>query len=359
MKLNGFLMSRDNVIAQTIDGELTKVHKTLLPLYLKTHPDIESWLESRAVDGTRANVRLLKGVLGLNGLDDASLVLRVNAAVITDSYWIRNHDGNLSYKDIMFKGNKFDKLALYGDSEGLSYGYAPTPELTNIGSFEKCWRLIDGSWWLYKQGNDLERFSEIFVYEFGKALGLSVAKYEPDGTFIRTPDFTDGAKVNFEAAEGIVGDNEDYAFNFRSFEKLSSEVARQYVAMLYMDTLCMNMDRHTKNYGVLRDVQTGKVLSLAPLFDHNVALLARGYPGSRERRNDKLIELFIKLLKQEPMAFQYFSSLKLPAIDCGVILSCCEKIPIDVDHGFLCNFILNADRQIQRFKMRTLGHPYT
>lgn len=353
MSLNGHLMSRNNIVAQIIEGELVNVLETFLPFYLRMHPDIEGWLEGRAVDGTRANARLLKKAPGLNGLDDASLVLYVNAATITDTHWIRTHGSNSLYKNIAFRGNSFDKLALCGDPSGLNDCYVSTPELTNIGSFEKCWRLIDGHWWLYKQENDLERFSEMFVYEFGKALGLSMAEYELDGRFIRTPDFTDGAKVNFEAAEGIVGDNEDYTFNFRSFEKLSSGVARQYVAMLYLDTLCMNMDRHTKNYGFLRDAQSGKVLSLAPLFDHNVAPLARGYPGNRWRHNDKLVELFLELLKQEPNAYRYFCALNLPTIDRSLILSCCEKIPIDVDRDFLCDFILNADRQIQKFKTQT------
>jgi len=353
MKLSGYLMSRDTIIAQIIDGELTTVHEPLLPFYLKTHPDIDGWLESRAIDGPRANARLLKKALGLSDLDDASMVLQVNAATITDTYWIRdNQNSNLSYRDIVFRENRFDKLALYGDPDSFNYGYAPTPELTNIGSFEKCWRLIGSRWWLYKQGNELERFSEKFIYEFGRALGLSMAEYELDRRFIRTPDFTDGAKVNFEAAEGIVGGNENYEFNFRSFEKLSSDVARQYVAMLYLDTLCMNMDRHTKNYGVLRSIQTGKVLSLAPIFDHNVALLSRGYPRNRERQNDKLITFFFELLKKEPMAYRYFCGLNLPAIDRSLILSCYEKVPLDVDREFLCDFIISADEQIQAAKMK-------
>jgi hypothetical protein len=179
-----------------------------------------------------------------------------------------------------------------------------------------------------------------------------MAEYDSDGRFIRSPDFTDGARVNFETAEGIVGDNEDYEFNFRLFERLSSDFARKYIAMLYLDALCMNMDRHTKNYGVLRDVQTGQVLLLAPIFDHNIALLSRGYPKNRERQNDKLVTLFIEFLKKEPKAYRYFRDLDFPAIDCGLILSCCENAAIDVDRTFLCDFILSADEQIQAAKMK-------
>ncbi|MBO4791900.1 MAG: hypothetical protein J5592_06400, partial [Clostridia bacterium] len=27
---------------------------------------------------------------------------------------------------------------------------AQAAELTNVGSFEKCWKNVDGKWWLYK-----------------------------------------------------------------------------------------------------------------------------------------------------------------------------------------------------------------
>ena len=49
---------------------------------------------------------------------------------------------------------------------------AHTPELTNTGSFEKCWRLIGGEWWMYKRADRLALFSELFVYELGTALGF-------------------------------------------------------------------------------------------------------------------------------------------------------------------------------------------
>lgn len=56
------------------------------------------------------------------------------------------------YEDIRFKENYFSELALRGDPDSFSNRPSRTPELTNIGSFEKCWKLIDGEWWMYKSG---------------------------------------------------------------------------------------------------------------------------------------------------------------------------------------------------------------
>jgi hypothetical protein len=147
------------------------------------------------------------------------VALKVNASTITGNYWIREINSTLEYKDVLFKENIFDKLALYGDPDSFNYDFKPTPELTNTGSFEKCWRLVDGQWWLYKQGSDLERFSEMFICELGKELGFIMAEYSIDGKYIKSRDFTNGAAVNYESADGLVGENEDYAFNFN---KLSS-----------------------------------------------------------------------------------------------------------------------------------------
>ena len=260
MKLNGSLMTKDTVVAEVKNGGFIPVHNEFLPLYLNRVHNIEQWLIDRAIDGHRTNARLLKKALRLTTAEDIELVLKVNAVTITDTYWFKPDGSNLCYEDVRFKENMFDKLALYGDPDSFNHEYANTPELTNTGSFEKCWKLIDGKWWMYKHGNENELFSELFVCEFGKALGFDMAHYELDGKYIKSPDFTNGAKVNYESAYSIVDTNEDYSLNFEAFRKISEKCAKEYLAMIFVDTLCFNMDRHTQNYGILRDVGTDEVL---------------------------------------------------------------------------------------------------
>jgi len=240
----------------------------------------------------------------------------------------------------------FDKLALYGDPDSFNNEYSPTPELTNTGSFEKCWRLDNGEWWIYKQGNDRELFSELFIYELGKALGFNMAHYEKDREFIKSRDFTDGAAVNFEPAVGIVGEEEDYAVNFEALRNLSENCANDYIRMIYLDTLCFNMDRHTKNYGVIRDTDSGAVLGLAPNFDNNIALISRSYPQNVKRENDKLIQLFSEFLEQSQKALDCFEELNIPNVDRELIEICMNRVPIDVEREIICEYILNGQEQI-------------
>lgn len=348
MGLNGALMSQDSPIAQVRDGLITDFDSRRIPLYLLKTRDLSGWLESRAIDSHRTNSRLLKKALRLSASDDLEAVLRVHGATITDTYWFRPEGETVCYDEVKFSENLFDKLALQGDPD--SFNQLPldsrTPELTNTGSFEKCWRIQDGRWYMLKSGNEAERFSELFICAFGKKLGLDMAEYEAEGDYIRSWDFTKGASVNYEPAWGIVLDNEDYAFNFHALRQLSEKAASQYVGMVYLDALCFNMDRHTQNYGVLREVESGRVISLAPLFDHNIALISRGYP-KLDRTHDRLIQWFVEFLRQEPEARTLFEALPLPQIDEELILECINQAPIQADSGFVCRFILNGERQIR------------
>ena len=155
--ITGTLMSEDRPIARIKNGLIIASDDSLLPLYLKRTRNVEGWLASRAIDSHRVNSRLLKKALRLKAVDDVQTALAVNAANVTDRYWFRTEDSSAVYDDIRFKENYFDQLALRGDPDSFSREPSRTPELTNTGSFEKCWKLIDGKWWMYKNCNENER----------------------------------------------------------------------------------------------------------------------------------------------------------------------------------------------------------
>ena len=114
----------------------------------------------------------------------------------------------------------------------------------------------------------------------------------------------------------------------------------------------MNMDRHTNNYGFLRDRQTGKILSLAPLFDHNIALVSRGYPSSATQKGGLLSRLFVELLEEEPQAQRDLLTLGLTPPTEEMVrraVSLANNPPFGpevVREDFLVEFVLSADRWI-------------
>jgi len=306
------IFSGNELVAVWENARLTVLNKALLPLYLRRYTNVDAWLESRAADNDRPNIRLLKKALRLAEKDDVSTVIHVNGATITDNYWIRPIGSELTYDNVKFTDDYFSNLALKGNYDSFNRAAnskrSKTPELTNVRSFEKCWKLRDGKWWMYKKATHNEMFSELFIYELGCALGMNMAVYARGEGFIKSLDFTDGASVNFEPASAFMGDNEDYPDVVAALEKLCPEAIPDYVRMIFMDTVCANPDRHPNNFGLLRDTATGKLLGLAPNYDNNMALISRGYP-TKATSADLLISLFNELLDEHPEYREYLPML--------------------------------------------------
>ena len=350
MDYSGYLFSGDIPVAQIQNGRVVPLDKARMPLYLAKGGDFEEWLCSRAIDRHRPNSRILKKMLRLTDSSDAAAVLRAHAATITDNYWVRSEvEDALSYTDVRFTKDTFAEIALTGSFSSYSRTYdkalpaAGTPGLTNIGSYEKCWRIQNGTWWLYKSGSPLERFSELFIARLGRELGFSMAEYQSDGNYVKTPDFTKGLQ-NYEPASSLVGEEEDYAFNYDRLTALHPALGKGYLDILYMDALSFNMDRHTQNYGILRDRSTGDVLGMAPNFDNNIALISRGYGPDPRQTNGLLIDLFVELLEERGLAYQ------VPALEEAALREIAQAtLPEeDINREYVVNMVAERWQRLER-----------
>ena len=337
-------LSCDTVVAVWQNNKLKVINSDLLPLYLKRVNNAESWLESRAIDSHRANSRLLKKALRLTQKDDVSTVLYVNGATITDTYWVREIGSKLKYEDVRFNKDYFSNLALRGLYSSFNSAAkrkdTKTPELTNIGSFEKCWKLRDGKWWIYKSANQKEQFSELFVYELGKALEMNMAYYEKGDKCVKSLDFTNSAKVIFEPASSFMGDEEDYIKVVEKLKELCPQAIPDYIKMIFLDTITANPDRHTGNFGLLRDVKTGELLGLAPNFDNNMALIARGYPTATPK-NDLLITLFNELMGKYTEYKKY-----IPEVTEQTVKNIIKKLNMKVKSKTVIDLVISRYNQI-------------
>ena len=332
------IFSGETLVAVWQDHRLTVLNDALLPLYLRNIQNADMWLETRAIDSHRANSRLLKKALRLAEKDDVSTVVHVNGATITDNYWIREIGSELTYRDVKFSDDYFSNLALKGTYDSFNRAAnskrTKTPELTNVGSFEKCWKLRDGKWWMYKKASHDEMFSELFVYELGKALGMNMAVYERGEGFIQSLDFTNAAAVNFEPASTFMGDNEDYSDVVNALHRLCPEAIPAYIQLIFMDTVCANPDRHTNNFGLLRDTQTGELIGFAPNYDNNMALISRGYP-SKPGAKDMLITLFNDLMEEHPNYRAY-----VPELTEEIVRGVLEKLNMKVKTQVIVDLVM-------------------
>ena len=226
-----------------------------------------------------------------------------------------------------------------------------TPELTNTGSFEKCWRMKKGEWWLCKEGNSNELFSELFAYKLGQSLGFNMAEYtlggyiKPGTRCILSRDFTYGHKYNFEPIAALVGSRpEDYQRTYQKIHAISPDAASDYVSLLFMDALIFNTDRHEYNFGLLTNPDTGEIVGLAPNFDNNVALISNGYQPSPERQADDLIKDFNELLDSGVEWRGYSERKELPKIDERMIKDVIKEVRMKVKETFITEFIMSSYR---------------
>lgn len=333
------ILSGNTLVATWENGSLTVKNKELLPLYLKRIQNADMWLETRAIDSHRANSRLLKKALRLAEKDDLSTVIHVNGATITDNYWIRPIGADLTYEEVRFSDDYFSTLALKGTYNSFNRAanskHSKTPELTNIGSYEKCWKLRNGKWWMYKRATHEEAFSELFIYELGLTLGMNMAIYERGDKCVKTLDFTGNASVNFEPASAFMGENEDYIDVTEKLKELCPEAIPDYIRLIFMDTVCANPDRHTNNFGLLRDISTGKLLGLAPNYDNNMALISRGYPA-KPKETDLLISLFNDLMVSFPEYKKY-----IPDLNEDIILKVIDKVGMKIKTKAVADIVMS------------------
>lgn len=344
-KKNYEILSGNTVVAVWQNGNLDVINEDLLPLFLKRIENADMWLETRAIDSHRANSRLLKKALRLAEKDDVSTVAYVNAATIKDNYWIRPIGSDLTYDDVRFTDDYFSNLALKGDYDSFNKAATSkksrTPELTNVGSFEKCWKLRDGKWWMFKKATHSEIFSELFVYELGLALGFNMAVYERGDGCIKSLDFTDGASVNFEPASTFMSDNEDYIDVVEALKTICPDAIPDYIRLIFMDTITANPDRHINNFGLLRDVETGKITGLAPNYDNNMALIARGYP-SKTKSKDLLITLFNDLMNEYPEYNKF-----IPVLTEETVRKVLDKINMKVKSQIIIDIVMSRYNSIK------------
>ena len=327
----GYVMSGNTVVAEFNKGVLVPPTHKLCPLVIKRTNSIYEFLKSRSIDSGRTNSRLLRKVLNINVKDDTLVSLCSYAASISDNYWFKPKHSKLKYEDISFNNDIFFDTALKGIITIYPKKLILTPELTTNGSYEKGWRNIDGNWWLYKVGTINERYSEVFYSRLFEKLILPTAHYEIDGNYIRTANFAKG--VNFEPMVSLVGDNEDIEYIYDALNKINHQIALDYLRLITFDVVLNNVDRHNENCGILRDKETGEIISLAPNYDDNLSLISRNTTLIATEQ-EGFLSLFLKTIRKSKKIKEGLKEIEFPIITSNLLRSIHEEIGLEIEVDF-------------------------
>lgn len=272
---NGFLVYKDEVVAEIRKTELVKVFKKdLLPIIMlnESPGSFEVWLQTRVIDTHRTNSRQVRRRLSVKTEVPKEIVIKARAVSITDSYWLKWENENISYEEVRKSlSDGLNSIALYGNDNDVNFKATDiTPELTNIGSFEKCWKLFNDEWYMIKKGSYKENFAEVLISNIAIELGFNAVKYEAidEGRLVKCRDFTDNAEIDFEPMYSFVRDYWEIDDCVNIINELG--FINDFLDITFVDALCYNIDRHTFNFGLLR--RDGEILGLAPNFDNNLGL---------------------------------------------------------------------------------------
>ena len=257
------------------------VEKKLLP---PGFGNIHDWVDRRNYAKHKAH---LQKWLKVWQLDNIKGFLDVTHALgLNDTLWVQRVEENLSWDDVSLYYNDFtDVIAKTAFSKGLRglQLSSTSPEFTSEGSFEKCWiRNKSGDIFLYKKGSEgfansgLEPYSEFYASQISNRICRSALSYNLHkfkGHLVSSCAMFTDENNGFFPIYKYLDSSKRYRFgDILAFLKQFA-LDENFMDMIVLDAVILNPDRHLGNFGFIVDNDTFRIKRLAPVFDHNMALL--------------------------------------------------------------------------------------
>ena len=256
--------------------------------------NLSEWFKGRGIPSWRDKLDLLLHRLDINA--PTELLDKAFGFSLSDQYWIKPIDSNIHYDDINFFDNDFNyaefmEASLSKNSKMVTNNTAlKTPNNTTDGMLRKAWIIEDGKRYLLKGGykNEiLQPFNEVLASEICKRLKFDYVEYTldiyKDTVVSKCPCFInkDTELITCYQIRNDMkrhNDKQDYEDYIKVLEENEIKDARISMENMYiLDFLIMNEDRHLNNFGIIRDVNTLKWISTAPIFDNGQSLRIEYY----------------------------------------------------------------------------------
>ena len=309
-ELTGNIMCGDKVAAKVYKGNVISLDEKLAPLYLIRNKDARSYFATRCVSLHRNNARALLKHLNIEDIDDSIIPLYVNGCVISDNIWFKPSGSNSNYNDVKFGKNLYSNFALNGIKKQYPVNPSRTPEITVPGSFEKCWKFENGSWFLYKKENKEEIFCDLLVHNIAEEIGAKTISYEVVDDCVKCKNFAE--EFNFDPISGLVDNPDDLVATYSELEKFGPDIQMDYIRIRFLDALTYNIDRTGNDMGLLRNKDTGEIVSMAPNFDNNSTLTAVLPRLEIPADQDPVVKAFVTFINSDNGIRANFKKCKFP-----------------------------------------------
>ena len=250
--------------------------------------EINKWFHSRGIPSWRND---LEGLLErLNVATTEELLNKAYALSLSDQYWIKEQDSVLEWKDINFFENEFKykgylEASLSSSNSKIEQLELMSPNNTTDGMLQKGWIIEKGKRVLVKgtyQPSREEPINEWLASQICERLGFFHCNYTidvlNDKIVSKCENFVSSDEEIISAYDIYYSEKKpnninDYEHYIKVLEKHNVPNARENVANMYMlDYLIMNTDRHLKNFGVIRNVNTLEWTKTTPIFDNGESM---------------------------------------------------------------------------------------
>lgn len=242
---------------------------------------LKTWWQHRSIPGSRAGMDEKLRALGLE--DPSQLPFRNLGLSLSDQYWIRPEGEILSWEDVNYFQNGFGGPAEDWD-EWLSEVGLSSPDNTSEGVLPKRW-LCQGSERILLKGHipwtDQQVYNEIVATALhrrllgsGEYVPYEVLQTESLGVVSVCPCFLSPREeyvpmsLVLDAEHRRKGET-PYDTVLRAAKNLGippAQAERALAQLIVYDSVMANTDRHLRNFGLIRNIDT-LTWRFAPLFD--------------------------------------------------------------------------------------------
>ncbi len=263
---------------------ISNANKTLGANLLK---QINDWFKGRGIPSWRKDLEKLLEKLNVSSKEE--LLNKSYALSLSDQYWLKEENSNVKWQDINFFTNDFEYEAYLEASLDSSSSLTTSkdkailrsPNNTTDGMLQKGLIIENGKRILVKgtyTSSREEPFNEWLASQISKRLGFYYCNYLVEWTnktkliskcenFVSEDEEIISAYDVFKSEKKPNNIN-DYEFYIQILEKHNVLNARKNVEdMFILDYLMLNTDRHLKNFGVIRNVNTLEWVRTTPIFD--------------------------------------------------------------------------------------------
>lgn len=302
------------------DGSVSRLYEVVdelhLPIMLQDNcfnlQTVNKWISQRRIPESR------------EGLEEARKTFKGfeyyhNMLSLSDQYWFQ-FTKKENWKKLNFFDNKYQnetgKIFLKPWEVDDAKLKNPNPDLSTNGVLRKRWVQEKKKSYLIKAGS--LRFNQNPISEILTTMFLEELNIIP---FVRYELVIDGLKMCSKCANFIDADTEfvpvsqiyykkrrdkakESVYDHIVSQSISYGLNEEYVidyldSMIAADAIINNNDRHLNNFGYIRDVRTGKLISFAPLFDSGTAFRISNNVKARDmfkdRQNSALAKVFSKI----------------------------------------------------------------